>query len=206
MFVNPEPCRCQQVHGRQCRGGSPGGDGDIELELGPGDADDVRDQAHDPGPVGVGERVVDQPGQRRQQWVGARRVVAPAFAGEVGGHLHEARTLAGVAMLPGGEHGHDVGEGDGWGDGLHGASRATDRRACPARPLTMRSLSHPAPDADRFAIRGVSSAGDAGRVPELLSTFGLPGLAERVDGRPSDGGRKPSVRKRSRANRGRPGG
>src|SRR5919198_230166 len=67
--------------------------------LAAGQADDRGDQLGQPLAAGVGGGVVDPAGDRRQQRMGARRVVAPALAGQHRGQLHEAGALARVAVL-----------------------------------------------------------------------------------------------------------
>ena len=102
-----DPLPCLRHHRERGEGGLPG-DPRVAARVVGVEPDHVRDQPRDPGPRLVVEQVVDPAGHRRQQRMGARGMVGPALPGEVGRELHEAGTLARVAVLAPREDGHVV--------------------------------------------------------------------------------------------------
>src|SRR5688500_17050243 len=54
--------------------------------------------------------IVDQTCDGCQQWVGARRMIAPSLTGKVGRQLHKTGALTGVAVLSSREHRKHVGQ------------------------------------------------------------------------------------------------
>src|SRR6266540_227912 len=97
------------VDHRQRGGRGPQRDPYVHVRVVAGQPDHRRDQYGEPPASDIGGAVVDQPGQRRQQGMGARRVVAPAFPGEEGREFHEAGALARIAVLASGQHRNRVG-------------------------------------------------------------------------------------------------
>ena len=81
---------------------------DVDVGVVAGQADHRRDQLDELAPAGVGRVVVDQPGQRGEQRMGAGRMVAPPLAGQVGGQLHEAGAALRVAMPAAGKNRHVI--------------------------------------------------------------------------------------------------
>ena len=86
---------------------APPGDPGVDSRILRRQADDRGDQLDQPRSTLVRGVVVDDPRQPAQQRVRALRPVAPAFPGEVGGHLHEARALLRAAVLADRELGHE---------------------------------------------------------------------------------------------------
>src|SRR5690606_39277259 len=93
----------------------------------------------------------------RERRSGARRCVAPALTGEVGGELHEARTPAGAAVPATREHGEQV-RGRGHG-GLLG--RRSCSQCAPAPAVAPGRCGGPTDRGDR----GRAAGGVVGRVP-----------------------------------------
>ena len=88
---------------RQRHGGGAQCDPYVDAGVGAGQPDDRGDQLDQVAAAGIGRVVVDQPGERAQQGVRARRVIAPRLPGQVRRHLHEARTLARRPVLASGK-------------------------------------------------------------------------------------------------------
>ena len=84
---------------RQRRHGRSPGDLGVDAGILRREADDGRDQLDQPRSAFVRGVVVDDPRQATQQGVRALRPVSPAFAGQVGRHLHEAGALLRAAVL-----------------------------------------------------------------------------------------------------------
>lgn len=80
-------------------------DHDVEGRVIAVQPDHVGNQRHDALPAVIGQLVVDLAGEPRKQCVGAARVVRPPFSCQERRELHEARALAGAAMLAAGEDG-----------------------------------------------------------------------------------------------------
>jgi len=86
-------------HDRQGGQSRAQGNSGVDAEVVAGQSDDRRDQRNESATSRIGDAVVDEPGQVCEEWMGARRVIAPALASKKRSHLHEAGASAWVAVL-----------------------------------------------------------------------------------------------------------